>query len=515
MKKDEIIKELKKQYSDEFTIKILNKFIEDFQNCFGEYLPTEEVIQRLKERVSNIVVVDKLINGKLDGRYNDETKTVTLYKDVLKDDQYCSYLIFHELLHAITTKDLPDSRRMFGFYDLSVKNGNCFNEAMTEWLTKIRNEKEGINYSSGYDAISQQISILSQIIGNKKLLNTFLYEPENIRNLLNEYNIDFDEIEQVFRLLIQKESDIRHLGNRQKLNDLNNVKLYEKCERLFDIFSNAIGKVDSLEKFKNKYKILNTYKNENLNLNKLIEVHYYSYMYADLRSVVKSGATQDEINDVLAELGLSFRTIKNYSFINEIFSKNKNETAIELYRLFSQNPNEYYNFAFQNYCYLFNKFSGTDLLPNENSLYDMEKYPMIGKFLAEHKNYEYDEIATKQFATNNGILVYSFKTSDNKLFLYTLPNYPVEIVGDNKFKINFEKGNITLNFQDGVSFESHTEEKEPVVIKNVYSEYSQLDDIEYCIEDLDGISDEERSKYKMKYETIKSKIQDNRNKMIK
>lgn len=55
MEKEEIIKTLKEQYTDEVTLKILINYINEFQQCFGKYIPTEEVIKRLKQRVKFIL----------------------------------------------------------------------------------------------------------------------------------------------------------------------------------------------------------------------------------------------------------------------------------------------------------------------------------------------------------------------------------------------------------------------------------------------------------------------------
>lgn len=512
METKKILKELEKHYTDQFTINVLCKFIEDFQDSFNEYLPTEEVIKRLKDRVCKIVLSKDLIDDKLDGKYDDETKTVIICKSILKQTQYCNNVIFHELLHAITTKDLPDNTRMFGFYNLKSKKGNWFNEAITEWLTKTRNHEQDVYFVSGYDAISEQIFILSQIIGKDKLITTFLYDPENIRDLLNEYKIDFDEIEEIFGTLVQKEPDITHLANQQKLDNSNNVALYKSSEKLFDIYSNAIGPIDSVEKFKSKYQTLRNYRNNNLNLTKLIEVHFYSSMYNDLLTIARNGASRDEINKVLKDMGIPYSTIRINHYFNEVFTKDKKEKAIALHKFFSQNPDQYYRFAHQNYPLLSDEFSETDLLPNKNILYDVTKYPMIGKFLLDHDTYEYEEISTTKMATSNGIVVYVFKTSDNKRFLYTLPSFPVELIGDNKFKVNYGNGDITFNFQNGTSFKSKSKVEKPIVANGVYTEYSQLEDLDYCI-NMEELDEGKKDMYKQKADKIRKKIQDNENRI--
>ena len=113
MKIEEIIINLKDQFNDEKTLKIFTNYIDEFQKCFGNYISTEEVIKRLKQRVKfNIEIIDEYIDGKLDGQYDINDSIIRLHKSVLENEEYCAYLAFHELTHAITVKDLQDGRKI-------------------------------------------------------------------------------------------------------------------------------------------------------------------------------------------------------------------------------------------------------------------------------------------------------------------------------------------------------------------------------------------------------------------
>lgn len=48
MEKNKIEEELRKKFDDEYTIKMFTNFVIEFQECFGDIVPTEEAIARMK-----------------------------------------------------------------------------------------------------------------------------------------------------------------------------------------------------------------------------------------------------------------------------------------------------------------------------------------------------------------------------------------------------------------------------------------------------------------------------------
>ena len=103
MEAKQISERLREKFNDEYTIKMFTNFIQEFEECFGNILPTEELICRINQNIfGNIKVVDKFNNEQLDGRFGDDG-IVYLKKDAIKNEKYIKYLLFHEMLHAITS----------------------------------------------------------------------------------------------------------------------------------------------------------------------------------------------------------------------------------------------------------------------------------------------------------------------------------------------------------------------------------------------------------------------------
>lgn len=505
MERKQILESLKEQYDDELTLKVFTNYIEEFQQCFGKYISTEEIINRLKLRVKhNIQIIDEYIHGKLDGQYDINSSTIRLYKDVLIDTDNCAYLAFHELTHALTVRDLPDGRKIMGFSYIKNELGMGFNEAMTEWLTKIRNEKFGKEGISGYETIVEQIIHLAQIIGEDNLINCFLFEPEKLEKILKNNNMDYNQLEESFYRFIGKDEEVYFLGNHKKINNIMNYNLYRKAEIIFNNYSKGIGNIETIEAFKRKFQILNSYKNNDYNLNKIMELQYYTNMLNDVKNLTKKGVTTQEICNALSELKVPAINYNLYNAIKNILSGNKKQTAILLNDFFKKYPNDYYYFAYQNYCFLYDQFAETPLYPQGKNLYDVTKYAMIGKFISEHPNYEYEEISTEKIIIENKCEIYCFKTQDNNCYMYTLPNGIVEKLENNEFKIIIDDIEVLLTLGDTIRYKLSSQ-TEITKIFIEYFEYSQLDDIEFYI-NMDTTTEAEKEQYRKKIRDIKEKI---------
>ena len=73
MDKEQIESRLKQKFNDEYTIKMFTNFVIEFQECFEDIIPTEEVINRINSNVfDNIKIVENFTNENLDGKYGDD-----------------------------------------------------------------------------------------------------------------------------------------------------------------------------------------------------------------------------------------------------------------------------------------------------------------------------------------------------------------------------------------------------------------------------------------------------------
>lgn len=396
LKKEEIINKLKEQYQDEDTIHILAEYVEEFQNILEKYVLTDEVIKRLKRNIINdFKITEELINGKMDGQYDDENKRVIIYKGRMFDSNYIKFVLFHELTHAITTKELPNGKRIMGFSFLEKSYGRGLNEAITEWLTMKRNDMLNQKYDSGYDVIVEQIKILAKIIGEDKIIHCYFYEPENFKNLLAEYNIDFDRLDRLYQILLNFRVDIHNLANLKRLNQITSYNLYKECNELVDIYMNAIGEITTIEEFKRKYEILCSYQDSTFNLNNIISYRFYYGIYNEVIELIGKGYKLEEIEKVIRNLGISIPKINQSKRYSGILSKDKNKAIVQLYEIGCKDEKDFKDFAYNNYSMLYDKFSEDNFIPNQNCLYDVDRYFIVGKFLSQHCEYDFDEISVQ------------------------------------------------------------------------------------------------------------------------
>lgn len=135
MEKNKIEEELRKKFDDAYTIKMFTNFVIEFQECFSDIVPTEEVIARMKANIfGNIKIIEKFDNEKLDGKYAYDG-IIYLKKEFTTNEKYTKYLLFHELLHAITSiRDEYGKEIMLGFSYLKNSFGMGLDEAMTPRL---------------------------------------------------------------------------------------------------------------------------------------------------------------------------------------------------------------------------------------------------------------------------------------------------------------------------------------------------------------------------------------------
>lgn len=527
MNKSDIENSLRKKFDDEYTIKMFTNYVLEFQECFADIISTEEVVKRLINSINgNIVFMDELPNKNLDGQYSKD-RYIKLKTSAAKDEEYCKYLLFHELTHAITSvRDENGNEIMLGFSDMKANIGRGFNEATTEYLAQTRNEKitGNKNLISGYRTIVEQIRRLFKIIGVDRVLQLYFYSPENFKELIEKNNMNYEELEEAFQYFIGKDGELWNIGRGSKLESNENCTVYKYADKIFTNYSNAIGEVKTLEDFQRKYKIFQEYTEGSFDCIIAMYLLYYNYMGKDIDRLISKGWSFDKIRPILSKLGINLNILKVMYNFSKSFGKDKNEAAIRLYEWYSKNPKIYNQILTNSYCMVYDYFRETDLIPSDDELYNFLTYPMIGKLLKNHPEIDYDDVSFYEIKDEYlNIKAYLFKTSDGRNYCYLADGRPVYYEKDKenkdifKFRINKET---TLSFE--ISEDEHAEFRfnsasetdlrsiiNRLSFKNFYK-YSERENIKYYISQGYDTTGE----YTRKLEKIEERINIKRTKLM-
>lgn len=500
MEKNKIEEELRKKFDDAYTIKMFTNFVIEFQECFSDIVPTEEVIARMKANIfGNIKIIEKFDNEKLDGKYAYDG-IIYLKKEFTTNEKYTKYLLFHELLHAITSiRDEYGKEIMLGFSYLKNSYGMGLNEAMTEYLTQIRNEKfetDRKDLISGYRTVVEQIRRLINILGKKEILHYYFYEPDKFKDYINRKGMNYEEIEFAFRDLCGKDNEVYNMGHGKKLHNNNNYTIQRNSRMIFNNFSRALGEINTLEDFENKYRIFQTYTDGNHDCIITMYLAYYNSMGKDVDKLLKNGVNFNEIKEILNRLHISLDVLKNMYNVSKLFVQDKNQTATSLYNLYKKNPSFYLNIFAQNYGYIFDYFREMDANPDK-SIYDAFRYPIIGVLLKEHPQIDFSEVSYYKIDEDKSkIHCYLFSTSDSKIYGYTIDGKQIRQFKDTENNDIFEikmnefctcqfiysksgKINYSINSTNGFDLENYMKDVEFI---SSYT-YSEKSDIEWWIDE--------------------------------
>lgn len=249
----------KNKKSDILSQKYLEKFIEEFEELFGKYLPKEEVIQRIKNNLDNICIGE--INEKnILAYYDPDKKTIMIKPDISEEERANSF--FHEMIHVITF----DGENCGFMREVSQKNieqqinikeneeketyiGTGFNEGFTEYATMIRNMKFGNKKeeTGSYRILREAVSNFIKIIGEDEFFEMAFNNPNNLTKILkNTYNLEQHEI-------------LQFLENFDKIWEYEEKILGGKIKNMNLFYNPSNKKEDSFELKKAKDKITEIY----------------------------------------------------------------------------------------------------------------------------------------------------------------------------------------------------------------------------------------------------------------
>lgn len=228
------------------------------------------------------------------------------------------------------------------------------------------------------------------------------------------------------------------MGNEKKLHNNNNYTIQRNSRMIFNNFSRALGEINTLEDFENKYRIFQTYTDGNHDCIITMYLAYYNSMGKDVDKLLKSGVNFNEIKEILNRLHISLDVLKNMYNVSKLFVQDKNQTATSLYNLYKKNPSFYLNIFAQNYGYIFDYFREMDANPDK-SIYDAFRYPIIGVLLKEHPQIDFSEVSYYKIDEDKSkIHCYLFSTSDSKIYGYTIDGKQIRQFKDTENNDIFE-----------------------------------------------------------------------------
>ena len=383
------------------------------------------------------------------------------------------------------------------------------NEAMTEYLTQIRNEKfekDRKDLISNYRTVVEQMRRMINILG-KQILYYYFYEPDKFKKYINMQGMNYEEIEMAFRCLVDQDSEVWNMGHGKMLHNKFNYTISRYSKTLFDNFSKVLGEINTLEDFERKYKIFQTYTDGNCDCISTMLLMYYHNMGNDVNNLLKKGEKFDKIKEVLDRLHIRFDILKNMYNVSNFFAQDKNKTAILLYDLYKKNPSFYFNVFSYNYSYIFDYFKEMDANPGEE-LYDAFYYPAMGILLKEHPEIDFSDVSHYKIKESKSkIHCYLFQTSEPKTYGYTVNGERMNTFKDNDhndiFEIEMNKfvtcqficskdDNIRYQIKSTNDFDLENYMKDVRFTSD--HTYSEKSDIEYWIQE-NGESNPELFKY--------------------
>lgn len=384
------------------TINILDEYIMDFQELFSNYLSKEQLIERLTKDDRLKGGIEYVTNDKIktsyesDAAYSPSEKKIKLSIELKnKDNKYLKYVLFHELTHVVSMCK-NNNKEYTGFQENNTLINIGLNEAMTEYLTQLRNTKYDYNGISDYRVVMCELENIMQLIGKEKIIDCYFNCPYNIESLFEEAHMNFKDITSALDNLIGKDQTIYEVRNKYDIEHLEDINILFYKRMLYEEYSISIGSVTNEEQFKRKTKIFGQNLNKPYSLNNIDEYSTYIELLCDIEELVGQGYEEEYLLNIMYENGFLKNKVDNYIKLNPICGvpfdeHNRTEMAIELSKIYKENKDDYFKMlddAFISVYYSFNK----EKPENNNELYDYYKYALIGNFLNEHEEYDYDEI---------------------------------------------------------------------------------------------------------------------------
>ncbi|MBQ9318917.1 MAG: hypothetical protein IJR82_04735 [Bacilli bacterium] len=314
--------------------------------------------------------------------------------------------------------------------------GKGLDEAVTEYLTILRNEKYHYKIKSGCMVCVDQLKNIFNLIGIKEIINCYLNDCEGLEKIFAKHNMDLKAISFIFNKLISKEELIDNLKNNRFIPDIYDYKAFGYKRVLFKEYQKCMAPLTNIDNFIKRVKFYQKYINQEYSLNYVDEQGTYVEVLCDMYDLVELGYNEEELKDILIKHGFDLKKIPDIEKLNFLDNSsdecNKTEDLIHLASIYnSMTRSEYIklvdNMFLQLHFYFYN-----DAPENIDMLYDTIKYPLIGNFLSENSNYSFEDIRIKKIS-----YTHYFDVKIREDYFYVI------ITDDNNHYILFDK------FDDG------------------------------------------------------------------
>jgi len=398
---------------------ILEESINDFNEIFSEYISKEEIIKRLARLEGGIEYVE---NNEIrtayecDAAYSPTEKKIKLSKNLKnKDKEYIKYVLFHELTHVLSMT-IHDRQEYTGFTPKNTLINIGLNEAMTEYITQLRNQKHNYKGISDYRVAVNELKNLMFLIGKNKLINCYINNPHQLKELIEKNNINFNDITKCFERIIGMDQAAYAVKNKMYLDNLGDIEGLFYKRFLYEEYSKSIGQVSTESQFIKKVKLFKQNLKETFSLNSIDEYSTYIELLCDIEDLSNQGIEENKLLTIMYNNGFSKEKIDNYKKINDICVCSQDDTEKtknikQLYNLYTDRDN-YFEILDDSFISIYHSFY-ENIPSNNDELYDFYKYAAIAKYLINNPKKSFGDIKIKKIG-------YEFENSNYRDYFYLI-----------------------------------------------------------------------------------------------
>ena len=450
MNREQIYNKLYGKYN-EFTSLILTNTILEFQELFEEkYYNTDKVIESVIEVIPKGIVLYDDKDEKFDAICAVSSGEFKVGKSILSEKEYFNYVFFHEFIHVISYKR-HNNMQFMGFYtiekgeDYEFKS-EAFNEAFTEFITLKRNKM--FNYEpenkclSGYDVGAHEIEIITQIIPEEKLIDSYFNYPNQLEEVFKKYKMNIDEIFYCFYALEGMENEVNALETRRGLEKPQNIfKIIDAERYLYYNLLDSFGEIENKIEFDKKWNILLSEVSSKYNFYNIDGIFRYGELCRDI----------DKLNlekDDLIEKKISIENINKYRLLNTIFNtEDKKSILNELYNIYSEDFNKYWELFKDDFAIL--AYTFLDSIKNNYQLYDIEIYPRVFKYIKKEnvdiKEVDFEKVSCEE----ENIKFYIFNINNNTYIESNYDDTFIFKINNDEFEVKYGNESGILNIKNG------------------------------------------------------------------